>query len=61
MYKYYGMSRDEYEEYYGERVITCREHNITSIDGCPACDEVDQEIEDSIEEEVEEEFKNDNQ
>ena len=55
------MSRDEYEEYYGERVITCREHNITSIDGCPACDELDQEIEDSIEEEVEEEFKNDNQ
>ena len=45
MYKYYGMDREEYEEYYGERVIICREHNITSIDGCPACDELEQEIE----------------
>jgi len=59
MYRDYGMSKDEYEEYYGEQVVRCRVHGITAIDSCPVCDELDQEEEDKIEAEVEEEFKND--
>jgi len=39
MYSYYGMSKKDYEDYYGEAVIRCKVHGITAIDSCPACDE----------------------
>ena len=42
MYRGYGMSKDEYEEYYGEQVIRCRVNGITAIDSCPACDELEE-------------------
>ena len=37
--KYYDMDKDEYEEYYGEKIVTCRIHRRTDIDYCIACEE----------------------
>ena len=33
------MDKYEYEEQYGEKVIYCTRHKISSIDSCIACDE----------------------
>lgn len=45
----YGMSKEDYEDYYGEKVVLCRTHNITAIDSCPACEEEEWSEEDDSE------------
>ena len=39
------ITKEDYEDYYGEAVIKCKVHGITAIDSCPACDELDAEEE----------------
>jgi hypothetical protein len=39
MEDYLSMTKEEYEDTYGERVIYCRVHHSTGIDGCISCDE----------------------
>tara|TARA_R110002020_G_scaffold115318_2_gene265176 strand:+ start:1378 stop:1539 length:162 start_codon:yes stop_codon:yes gene_type:complete len=36
------IDKEDYEETYGERVIYCRVHHITGIDGCIACEQEEQ-------------------
>jgi len=38
------MDKYDYEERYGEKVIYCRVHNLSGIDGCVACDDEDKEV-----------------
>ena len=49
MYSYRGLSKEEYEDDYNEKIIHCNIHNVSGIDGCIACEQ---------EEEVEEEDDN---
>jgi|TARA_R110000824_G_scaffold120758_2_gene276407 hypothetical protein len=43
MEDYLSMTKEEYEDTYGEQVIYCRVHHITGIDGCIACEQEEQE------------------
>ena len=42
-FSYRGISKDEYEDDYNEKIIYCRVHKLSAIDGCPACEEQDEE------------------
>ena len=33
------LTKEAYEEHYNERVMYCRVHHSTGIDGCSSCDE----------------------
>lgn len=45
MYNLYGMSKDEYEERYGERPIYCKVHHCSGIDFCSVCEQEEKEAE----------------
>ena len=38
------MDKQEYEERYGEKVIYCKIHNMSGIDGCVVCDDEDKDL-----------------
>jgi hypothetical protein len=38
-YSYRGISKDEYEDDYNEKIIYCKVHKLSGIDGCIACEE----------------------
>ena len=42
------MTKEDYEDKYGERVIYCRVHHVTGIDGCIACEQEEQDDADMI-------------
>lgn len=45
------IDKEDYEDTYGERVVYCRVHHITGIDGCIACEQEEQEDGEEEEEE----------
>jgi len=38
------MDKYDYEERYGEKVIYCKRHHLSGIDGCIACDQEENEM-----------------
>ena len=38
-FSYRGISKDEYEDDYNEKIIYCKVHKLSGIDGCIACEE----------------------
>ena len=46
-FSYRGISKDEYEDDYNEKIIYCNVHHISGIDGCPAWEEEEEESNDN--------------
>ena len=38
-FSYRGISKDEYEDDYNEKIIYCKVHKLSGIGGCIACEE----------------------
>ena len=44
-FSYRDISKEEYEDVYNEKIVYCKIHHISGIDGCIACEQEENEEE----------------